>query len=85
MSDFTAVVDLIYSIRNKDVLENFLLGLTTEKERDAFARRLEIIKRLIAGEPHAKMAADLGVGVATITRGSKELAHGAFAVLGSPR
>jgi len=81
MSDFTDFIDLTYSIQNKALLANFLVGVTTEKERAELTRRVEIVKRLVAGEPQAKIASDLGVGVATVTRGSKELAHGRFAVL----
>lgn len=81
MSSFTDFIELTYSIRDKELLENFLVGVTTEKERGELVRRVEIIKRLVAGEPQAKIANDLGVGVATVTRGSKELAQGRFQVL----
>lgn len=57
------------------------MGITTDKERSEIAQRVEIIKRLIAGEPQAKIASDLGVGVATVTRGSKELSQGRFKIL----
>jgi TrpR family trp operon transcriptional repressor len=76
MSDFSDVIDLVYSIRDKDLLADFLVGLTSEKERTEFTQRIEIIKRLINGEPQHKISHDLGVGIATVTRGSKELAQG---------
>lgn len=82
MSDFTDITSLIFSIRNKDLLEDFLVGVTTTKERAAIVQRVAIMKRLIAGEPQQKIANDLGVGIATVTRGSKELAQGRFKVLG---
>lgn len=63
------------------MLEDFLLGVTTHKERDELTQRVEIVKRLIAGEPQHKIASDLGVGIATVTRGSKELSQGRFKVL----
>lgn len=81
MSNFNDVTDIIYSTRDKALLEDFLIGVTTDKERTEIAQRVEIIKRLIAGEPQAKIAGDLGVGVATVTRGSKELNQGRFKVL----
>lgn len=81
MSDFNDVTDIIYTTRDKELLEDFLIGVTTEKERSELAQRVEIIKRLIAGEPQAKIASDLGVGIATVTRGSKELSQGRFKVL----
>jgi len=81
MSDFSEFVAFVTSIKDKDQLEDFLLGLTTENERKEFLQRVEIIKRLVAGEAHAKIAQELGVGVATVTRGSKELAQGRFKVM----
>lgn len=81
MSDFSDFVDLVYSIRDKELLEDFLIGLTSVKERHELPRRVKIVKRLIAGEPQARIAKDLNVGVATVTRGSKELANGRFKVL----
>ena len=81
MSDFKDFIDLVYSIRSKELLEDFFVGVTTSKERQEIPQRVEIIKRLIAGEPQAKIASDLGVGIATVTRGSKELAEGSFKVL----
>lgn len=81
MSDFKNVVELVYSIQDKKLLEDFLVGVTSAKERVELAQRLEIIKRLLAGEAQHKIARDLGVGIATVTRGSKELAAGRFKVL----
>lgn len=81
MSSFDDLVDLIASMRDKELLADFLVGLTTSKERDEFVQRIEIVKKLIKGEPQSKIAKDLGVGVATVTRGSKELAQGRFKVL----
>jgi len=81
MSNFSDVIDIICSTQDKELLEDFLIGVTTEKERSELAQRVEIIKQLIAGEPQAKIATDLGVGIATVTRGSKELSQGRFKIL----
>jgi TrpR family trp operon transcriptional repressor len=81
MSNFYDLIDLTYSIRDKKVLEDFLFGVTTDKERSELTQRVEIVKRLVAGEPQQRIAADLGVGIATVTRGSKELSQGRFKVL----
>ncbi|MCX6729760.1 MAG: Trp family transcriptional regulator [Candidatus Saccharibacteria bacterium] len=81
MSNFYDFIDLTYSIRDKKVLEDFLFGVTTDKERSELTQRVEIVKRLVAGEPQQRIAADLGVGIATVTRGSKELSQGRFKVL----
>ncbi len=81
MSNFDDFIELTHSIQDKEMLGDFLVGVTTDKERGELAQRVEIIKRLIAGEPQAKIASDLGVGIATVTRGSKELSQGRFKVL----
>lgn len=81
MFNFKDVTDFIFSIKNKELLNDFLFGITTEKERKELTLRLEIIKRLISGEPQAKISKELGVGIATVTRGSKELNHGRFKIL----
>lgn len=81
MSNFNDFIELTNSIRDKQLLTDFLIGVTTDKERHELTQRVEIIKRLLAGETQAKIASDLGVGIATVTRGSKELSQGRFKVL----
>lgn len=81
MTNFKDFIKLIHSIDDEELLEDLLVGVTTEKERQEIPQRVEIVKRLIAGEPQAKIASDLGVGVATVTRGSKEVGQGRFRVL----
>ncbi|TAL14282.1 transcriptional regulator [Patescibacteria group bacterium] len=81
MSEFNEFIDLTYSIKDRALLEDFLIGITTPKERLELVQRIKIMKRLIAGDPQQQIASDLGVGIATITRGSKELSQGRFKVL----
>jgi TrpR family transcriptional regulator, trp operon repressor len=81
MSDFSDFIDLTHSLQDKTILEDFLVGVTTAKERRELAQRVEIIKRLLSGDPQLKIANDLGVGIATVTRGSKELSEGRFKAL----
>lgn len=81
MSQFNEFVDLTYSIKDRALLEDFLMGVTTPKERSELVQRVKIMQRLIAGEPQQKIATELGVGIATVTRGSKELSQGRFKVL----
>jgi len=81
MADFNDFIELVDSIDDKRLLEDFLAGITTTKERAEIGQRLEIIKRLLTCEPQHKIAHDLGVGIATVTRGSKELTAGRFKVL----
>jgi TrpR family transcriptional regulator, trp operon repressor len=81
MSDFKDFINLVHSIRDKELLGDFLIGVTTGKEREKLAHRVDVVKRLLTGEPQQMIAEDLGVGVATVTRGSRELALGRFKVL----
>jgi TrpR family trp operon transcriptional repressor len=81
MQPYDTFIDLVYSIRDKTVLQDFLMSITTDSEREAFVKRIEIVKRLLTGEPQAQIAKELGVGIATVTRGSKELANGKFLAL----
>jgi TrpR family trp operon transcriptional repressor len=81
MTSFNDFIELIHSTKDRALLEDFLFGITTPAERETLMQRVEIVKKLIENEPQHKIAQDLGVGIATVTRGSKELANGRFKVL----
>ena len=51
----------------------FLSTLLTPKERNDLGVRLEILRRLYKGEKQRSIAESLGVGIATVTRGAREL------------
>lgn len=57
---------------------DFLNGIFTPQELIEIPTRLEIVKMLKEGIPQHKIAEELGVGIATVTRGSKELKKGRF-------
>lgn len=59
-------------------MADFLSAILTPKELDELSTRLEIVKLLKEGMPQHTIAEKLGVGVATVTRGSKELQKGKF-------
>lgn len=75
------LIELLCQIERPKVMGDFLDGLLSAQERDEIAVRLQIVKKILAGEPQAKIAKDLGVGIATVTRGSRELKLGRFKVL----
>ncbi len=75
------LINLLCSTNDPKLMDDLLSGLLTIQERDEIAVRLQIVKKLLAGEPQAKIAKDLGVGIATVTRGSRELKAGHFRVL----
>ena len=53
--------------------EAILRDLLSPKEFDDIVVRLQIIKQLKRGIPQRQIAKNLGTGIATVTRGSREL------------
>ncbi len=62
---------------SKEMIE-FLRGILTPKELSELSTRLKIVKMVKQGIAHHTIAQKLGVGVATVTRGSKEIQQGRF-------
>ena len=58
---------------NKNLTAEFLLDILTPAEFEALALRWQIVKKLNKGETHRSVAGDLGLGISTVTRGSREL------------
>lgn len=56
-----------------EALEKALGDLLTASELDDVARRLQIIEMLAEGIPQRQIAERLGVGIATVSRGSNVL------------
>jgi TrpR family transcriptional regulator, trp operon repressor len=72
------LIETILSLKTKDQMENLLLGILTPQELEQLPVRLEVVKRLKKGDPQRKIADDLGVGIATVTRGATEIKKGRF-------
>lgn len=79
-TEFDAFVDLVYSIRDFDLFEDFMYGITSDKDKENLPKRVEIVKKLLDQENQHQIAEDLGVGVATVTKGSKLVAKGRFKI-----
>jgi TrpR family transcriptional regulator, trp operon repressor len=77
-SQLDSLIEALLSIKDQKVMEEFLLGLLTQKELEELPTRLSIVKMLKKGLPQHKIAEQLNVGIATVTRGSKELQKGRF-------
>ncbi len=75
------LIDLLLSIKNREEMKNFLLGIFTPKELEEIPTRLQIVKMLKKGTSQHEIAEKLGVGIATVTRGSKEIQLGRFRVV----
>lgn len=72
------LISILLKIKNKEEMENFLNGLLTPKEIEELPTRIQIVKMLKSGSSQHEVARKLGVGVATVTRGSKEIQMGRF-------
>ncbi|HIF9236907.1 TPA: trp operon repressor [Photobacterium damselae] len=77
--DFTQwqqVIDLFRQAATEQKEDALLQLLLTPDERDALLARVNIVHELLNGQrSQRKISELLGVGVATITRGSNELKH----------
>lgn len=76
-SELKPLLKLLETLDSKD-LKDFLEGILTPAEIEQIGKRIEIIRMLKTGVPQHEISAKLGVGVATVTRGSKMLKDGHF-------
>ncbi len=72
----TQLLESFLKVKNKKELEALLFGLFTQKELEELPKRLEIFKQLKRGVPQHEIAEKVGVGIATVTRGSHEIQRG---------
>ena len=72
------LVDVLVNINDSKEMNDFLKGILTPQELVEIPQRLAIVSMLKAGTAQHEIAKKLGVGVATVTRGSKELQKGRF-------
>lgn len=68
---------------DKMLTHEFLLDIMTPAEFDEAAIRWQIVKKLKKGDTHRQVAGDLGIGISTVNRGSRELRNknGGFALM----
>jgi TrpR family trp operon transcriptional repressor len=81
MNYYNSLIDTLLSIKTKKEMRVFLDGILTPKEREEIPVRLQIVKLIKKGIPQHEIASKLSVGIATVTRGSKEIAKGNFSLL----
>ena len=68
------IVSVIFKIaKDKNLLADFIKDILTPREFDNIGVRWQIVKRLAKGEYQTAIAEDLHLGVATVTRGSREM------------
>ena len=66
------------SEKGKAEVTDFLEGILTPSEFEHLVKRLQIVKQLKQGRSQRDIAEDLEVGIATVTRGAKEINNGKF-------
>lgn len=76
--DLKEFIAQLMEYSNPKDLEKFLKAILTPKELNEIPTRLRIIKLLKKGTSQREISEKLGVGIATITRGSMELKKGNF-------
>lgn len=68
------LVEIFSEIRgDKKLMAEFLVDILTPVEFEILAKRWQVIKKLNKGEAHREIAGELGIGISTVTRGSREL------------
>ncbi|MBW3697044.1 trp operon repressor [Vibrio sp. T187] len=73
-NDWQQLMDLVKTAAENDQHELLLTMMMTPDERDALVARVNILCELLKGDLSQRQVSQmLGVGVATITRGSNEL------------
>ncbi|KKP67525.1 MAG: Trp repressor [Candidatus Roizmanbacteria bacterium GW2011_GWA2_35_19] len=78
MNKVGELVEAFLKQKSKTEMLDFLRGILTPSEFDEIVTRLQIVKLLKKGLPHQEIARRLKVGVATVTRGSREIRMGRF-------
>lgn len=67
------LVTLLAGIKSPKLMGEFLDDLLTPAEAKEVVARWQIVKQLVEGVPQREIAKKLGVSLAKITRGSREL------------
>jgi len=78
MNKVGELVEEFLKNKTSSEMSDFLKGILTPKELDELTMRLQIVKLIKKGLPHQEIARRLEVGIATVTRGSRELRMGRF-------
>ena len=67
------LIEHLLAAKDYDMLDQALSDLLTPTEMTEISKRLQILRLLEAGLPQREIAEMLGVGIATVTRGSRAL------------
>lgn len=68
------LIEVIHKIsKDKNLLGDFIKDILTPREFEIISSRWQIAKRLEKGEYQQSIADSLHLGIATVTRGSREM------------
>ncbi len=74
----TPVVEYLMTQTTEEQMSAALEGLLTPYEQQELINRLQIFELLSQGVSQRQVAQQLGVGIATVTRGSRALQAGSY-------
>lgn len=81
MNTTSDLITCLLAIKDPAMMLDFLKGILTPGELVEINTRLKIVRMLKQGVDQHSIAKKLKIGVATVTRGSKELQKGRFSWL----
>ena len=67
------LIEYLLAVQTPAAMEEALRSLLTPAEFAEITNRLQIFRMLEAGIPQRRIAEDLGVGIATVSRGARAL------------
>lgn len=70
------LISLLSGIAVNNTMSDTLSNLLTPQEIEEMALRLQIFKGLLENKSQRRLAKDLNVSLATVSRGSRELKYG---------
>lgn len=71
--DLNEIADHLADIADPTAIRQFFAEILTPRERSDIASRWRLMKLLLAGRTQRSIAAELGLSLCKITRGSREL------------
>ncbi|MEJ2041866.1 MAG: Trp family transcriptional regulator [Reinekea sp.] len=72
-NEHNELLDYLLAANDRKSMAHCLEQLLTPTEYDEIIKRLQIFRMLEAGVPQRKIAEQLGVGIATVSRGARAL------------
>ncbi len=73
--DLREIANALAAINDPTDIRQFFAEILTPRERSDLASRWRLMKLLLAGRTQRSIAAELGLSLCKITRGSRELKH----------